>query len=294
MAYTIKQAFKDAWKYQWEPQSGNRTTRIYALEAVNYFGPNTPVEDIDAGRFMDYRFYLEQEKDNLPATINNKTSKLKVFQEMAIVHGRVKNLPLFPRNLPLRNKKNIIWEQNEIDLCTEYLRRINRKDAARQLIFLCEMGCRPIEMRRQTKADYNLKKGLVTFFKENNDNKTGNRTLPLTPKAAVAAAEQILSMKRPEDDENEFSLDQWTEKVWPLSDSELHHVVRRALEACSIPKSFIIKATRHTCGTALGRKGCTELEIANWLGHSSPQSCRRYVHMDGKVHTNAYNALVGV
>mgnify|MGYP003140552932 FL=1 len=280
MAYTIKQAFKDAWKFQWEPQAGNKTTRTYALEAVNYFGPDTPVEDIDAGRFMDYRVYLAEYKDNLPATINNKTSKLRVFQEMALVHGRVRSLPQFPKNLKLKNRKEVIWEQREIDLCVEYLRRINRKDVARQLIFLCEMGCRPVEMRRQVKSDYDLKKGLVTFFKENNDNKTGNRTLPLTPKAIKVAVEQILNMKG--------------ELVWPLSDRELHHAVRRALDECGISKTFIIKATRHTCATNLGLKGCNNIEIAAWLGHSNPQMCNRYVHMDGSEHANAYNALVGV
>tara|TARA_B100001250_G_scaffold203941_1_gene174922 strand:- start:384 stop:1226 length:843 start_codon:yes stop_codon:yes gene_type:complete len=280
MAYTIKQAFKDAWKFQWEPQAGNKTTRTYALEAVNYFGPDTPVEDIDAGRFMDYRVYLAEYKDNLPATINNKTSKLRVFQEMALVHGRVRSLPQFPKNLKLKNRKEVIWEQREIDLCVEYLRRINRKDVARQLIFLCEMGCRPVEMRRQVKSDYDLKKGLVTFFKENNDNKTGNRTLPLPPTAIKVAVEQILNMKG--------------ELVWPLSDRELHHAVRRALDECGISKTFIIKATRHTCATNLGLKGCNNIEIAAWLGHSNPQMCNRYVHMDGSEHANAYNALVGV
>tara|TARA_B100001094_G_C17989119_1_gene699222 strand:+ start:42 stop:953 length:912 start_codon:yes stop_codon:yes gene_type:complete len=303
MAYTIKQAFKDAWKFQWEPQAGNKTTRTYALEAVNYFGPDTPVEDIDAGRFMDYRVYLAEYKDNLPATINNKTSKLRVFQEMALVHGRVRSLPQFPKNLKLKNRKEVIWQQKEIDLCVEYLRRINRKDVARQLIFLCEMGCRPVEMRRQTKGDYNLKKGLVTFFKENNDNKTGNRTLPLTPKASQVAAEQLLNMKalstkRRETDEayslEQWRKDQWTQLVWPLSDRELHHAVRRALDECGISKTFIIKATRHTCATNLGLKGCNNIEIAAWLGHSNPQMCNRYVHMDGSEHANAYNALVGV
>jgi len=280
MAYTIKQAFKDAWLHQWKNQSGARTTRTYALEAVNYFGPNTPVEDIDAGRFMDYRVFLAEYKDNLPATINNKTSKLKVFQEMALVHGRVRNLPQFPKNLPVKNRKEVIWTPDEIDSCVEYFRRINRKDVARQLVFLCEMGCRPVEMRRQTKADYNLKRGLVTFFKVNNDNKTGNRTLPLTPKALQAAVKQILNMRG--------------EMVWPLSDNELHHAVRRALDECGISKTFIIKATRHTCATNLGLKGCTNMEIAAWLGHSNPQMCNRYVHMDGSEHANAYNALVGV
>ena len=142
------------------------------------------------------------------------------------------------------------------------------------------MGCRPVEMRRQVKSDYDLKKGLVTFFKENNDNKTGNRTLPLTPKAIKVAVEQILNMKG--------------ELVWPLSDRELHHAVRRALDECGISKTFIIKATRHTCATNLGLKGCNNIEIAAWLGHSNPQMCNRYVHMDGSEHANAYNALVGV
>ena len=279
--FTIKQGFDKAKKYQWNEQVGAKTTIQRALEAVSFFSPGMPIVDITAKEVIKYRKFLAKELNNSPATINAKVSTIKVMREMAVIHGEVKILPEMPKNLPVDNHKDIIWEDLELGAVCDDLMQRNREEIARFLVFLCEMGCRPVEMRRQTASDYDFDEKTVTFFKRAHDNKTSNRTLPLTPVAFDIAKRQVKNIHH-----------LWTEtQVWTTPERELNYQVTKSLNRCGIEKSFVIKATRHTCGTKLGRRGCTSLEIAAWLGHSSEQMCQRYVHMPHDQHAKAFNAL---
>ena len=276
--YTLLDAFNHAMEYQWKPSGGGyRTNVIYAKEVVSWFGANTPVAHVYPRQVIQYRKYCEEKRGNEPSTINAKVSKLSVMREMALVHGGVNNLPSFPKSLKLKNHKDDFWPDKEILAIEEYLRRRNRKDCARMFVFLCEMGCRPIEMERQTKKDYDLQNKTVEFFKEIDDNKSVNRVLPLTPIAYKCVVEQILNVKGVQ--------------VWPVTCDALRAQVQKAMDVLDIDRPAPIKLTRHTCGTRLGRNGLNSLEIANWLGHASEAMCKRYVHMDRQAHANAYNIL---
>jgi len=282
--YTLKQGFNDAVKYVWSTcvPKGQETLSGRAMDVLDYFGPNTPITSINAAKVIEYRKYLIERKNNSNSTVNYKVSALRVMREQAIVHGGVESVPVLPKNLKINKKEIEVWEDEERSLIEKYLRKICRKDAVRHFEFLCEMGCRPIEMERTTKASYNLEANppTVTFFKANNDNKNGNRTLPLTPKAHKMLVEQILNMRQDQG------------QVWPLTCDALRFQIKKACRECEIEeKSSEIKITRHTCGSRLGNEGCTALEIANWLGHSSTQMCEKYVKMNSEKHTTAYRIL---
>tara|TARA_R100000655_G_scaffold66280_1_gene104775 strand:- start:460 stop:1497 length:1038 start_codon:yes stop_codon:yes gene_type:complete len=279
--YTLQQGFNDAVRYVWSDCEGEKTLKGRGKDVLNYFGPNTDITSINAAKLIQYRKYLKERKNNSNSTINYKTSALRVMREMAIVHGGVESVPVFPTNLKIDKKQIETWTEEERIRVEEYLRLINRKDVVRHFEFLCEMGCRPIEMERTTKSSYNLEVDPpnVTFFKASNDNKNGNRTLPLTPKAYKMLVEQILNMR------------QGQENVWPLTCDALRHQIEKACRELKIEKSSVIKITRHTCGSRLGNEGATALEIANWLGHSSTQMCEKYVKMDSEKHATAYRIL---
>lgn len=276
LIYTVRDAFEDAWKYEWQYQAGSRTTRLYAEQAVAFLGADTPMEDIDAGDVMDFTHHLKEDRNNSPGTINSKYSKIRVMQQMAILHGKVRNLPVLPKNLKLNNHRQRYWKDFEIKKVCQYLEKIGRQDVIRYFLFLTEMGCRPIEMERNKASDYDFKKGTVTFFKKINDNKTGNRTLPMTPLALDMAKQQMPPVK--------------TARMWPQKISAMAYQLERAVDFCGIEKIRVIKDTRHTCGTRLGMLGKSELQISAWLGNS-PAMCKRYVHMPHDQHGECYEAL---
>ena len=274
--YTIKQAFEDAWEYQWKDASASKTHWLYGQQVLKFFGLNTPMEEVDAGSMLEFTKYLKEERGNAPATINHKYSSVRVMQEMAIVHGRVKNLPRLPKNLKLNNHRDRYWRDVEIRKVINYLEKIGRYDVIRYFLFLCEMGCRPVEMERNKASDYDLEKGTVTFFKKINDNKTGNRTLPLTPLALDVVKEQMPPMK--------------TARMWPQEMTSMAFQLKKAVDHCDIEPIRVIKDTRHTCGTRLGRSGLSAIQIAAWLGNS-PAMCERYVHLPHDQHAECYEAL---
>tara|TARA_R100000781_G_scaffold105085_1_gene68894 strand:- start:7939 stop:8805 length:867 start_codon:yes stop_codon:yes gene_type:complete len=275
--YTLKQAFNKAVSTQWKSQQAAHTTIQRATGLIEFLGPGMPIVEANAKEVMKFREYCSEVLGNSNATINAKISTLKTMRQMAVLFGDVEHLPEMPRNLTLDNHKNIVWEDPEIDAVCEDLIRRGRSDIARFFVFLIEMGCRPIEMRRQTREDYDFKNKTVTFFKRAHDNKTANRVLPLTPLAFDIAKLQVPKLN--------------SIKVWKIDKNELYFQVKKSLERCGIHKTFIIKATRHTCATRLGRRGCSSLEIAAWLGHSSEQMCQRYVHMPHDQHAKAFDAL---
>ena len=275
--YTVRNAFDDAVKYQWADTAGERQAILYGMQVVNFFEPNTPMADIDAGAVLDFKLHLKEERNNKPQTINAKYSKIRVMQQMAIQFGRVRNLPVLPKNLKLNNHRDRYWLDSEIkEVCT-YLEKIGRNDVIRYFIFLCEMGCRPIEMERNITSDFDPRKKTITFFKEENDNKNGNRTLPLTPLALQMMQEQVSPVS--------------SAKIWPQTPGSMYFQLNKARQHCNIKKIRVIKDTRHTCGTRLGKAGLSSLQIAAWLGHSSPAMCERYVHMPHDQHAECYEAL---
>ena len=279
--YILQQGFNDAVKYVWSDCEDGKTLKGRGKCVLDFFGPNTPIDSINAGKVIEYRKYLQERKDNSNSTVNYKISALRVMREMAIVHGGLESVPELPKNLKINKKKIEVWEDWEREAVEQYLMKISRKDVARHFEFLCEMGCRPIELERTIKASYNLNvvPPTVCFFKANNDNKNGNRTLPLTPKAHRMVLQQMLDMRPGQ------------KQVWPLTCDALRFQIEKACRELDIEKSSVIKITRHTCGSSLGNDGCTALEIANWLGHSSTQMCEKYVKMDSEKHATAYRIL---
>ena len=275
--YTIKNAFDDAVKHQWANTPGEKAAILYALQAVDFFEPNTPMADIDAGAVLDFKLHLKEERNNKPQTINAKYSKIRVMQQMAIQFGRVRNLPVLPKNLKLNNHRDRYWLDWEIKKVCAYLEKIGRDDVIRYFIFLCEMGCRPIEMERNIVSEFDPIKKTITFFKEQNDNKNGNRTLPLTPLALQMIQEQVPGISKA--------------KIWPQTTASMYFQLKKAAQHCDIKPIRVIKDTRHTCGTRLGMAGLSSLQIAAWLGHSSPAMCERYVHMPHDQHAECYEAL---
>ena len=146
------------------------------------------------------------------------------------------------------------------------------------LVFMGEMGCRFSEAARLKGSDVDLDKQTVRFFKPTKDNKEGNRLLRLTPRAAEAIDPFIPPMPRM--------------RVWTLKHGQLEYQIKKAMAQCGIEMPRPLHTLRHTVGSRLGNAGRSTLEIGAWLGHRSPQSCERYVHMKSEELTRCYEVLV--
>jgi integrase/recombinase XerD len=263
--FTLKDALELAKTKRWAGTVGERSSVMYAEEIAEFFGLYTPVNEVTAS---DVEKFIEkcQRKSNRPATINNKISKLKVMRDMAVRFGGVLSLPPLQKGMKVQNIKDRIWYPEERKAVRDVLLRRNKKKEADALEFLLEVGCRFSELKRLKGKDINLRKGLVCFWKAAKDNKEGNRVVPLTPTAIEAVRPYMPSLPH--------------STIWNMDRMHMYHQVKEALDTCGIEMERPLHAARHTVGTTLGNNGCTTLEIKAWLGHSTTQTCERYIHMN--------------
>ena len=130
-------------------------------------------------------------RNNQPSTINNRLSRLRKLQEMALKFGGATNVPRLPKNLKLKNIQLQTLSDDQIKRVAACLYGRGKHDEARLFVFLTEMGCRFSEAMRLKGKDIDLERSTVTFFKAVSDNKNGNRLLRLTPRALEMVQQQM-------------------------------------------------------------------------------------------------------
>jgi integrase len=85
------------------------------------------------------------------------------------------------------------------------------------------------------------------------------------------------------------------ERLFPWGKAVASNLVRRYLTDAGIytfPYQKALHSLRHSCGRALYRASKDIVVVADYLGHSSVESSRRYIHSDlNEVHEIAKGAL---
>ena len=277
--FTLRHALRRAIEDEWDgSKPDHRSAVSLAQQILEFFGPDTPVIDItyqDAERLIEWG----KARNNQPSTINNRLSRLRKLQEMALKFGGATNVPRLPKNLKLSNIQLQTFQDDQIKRIAACLYGRGRKDEARLFVFLSEMGCRFSEAMRLKGESIDLERSTVTFFKPEQDNKNGNRLLKLTPRALEMVEQQMPALP--------------SQKLWILKYDPFYKSVVAALDELGINMPRPIHTARHTCGSKLGRAGLNDYMIRDWLGHSSTQTTNRYVHLNAEALDACWEVLAG-
>jgi integrase len=277
--FTLRHALRKAIDDEWDgSKPDHRSAVSMAQQILEFFGPDTHVVDItyqDAERLIEWG----KARNNQPSTINNRLSRLRKLQEMALKFGGATNVPRLPKNLKLSNIQLQTFQDDQIKRVAACLYGRGRKDEARLFVFLSEMGCRFSEAMRLKGESIDLERSTVTFFKPEQDNKNGNRLLKLTPRALEMVEQQMPALP--------------SQKLWILKYDSFYKLVVAALDELGINMPRPIHTARHTCGSKLGRAGLNDYMIRDWLGHSSTQTTNRYVHLNAEALDACWEVLAG-
>ena len=277
--FTLHQALRKAIETEWDGSKPDHRPAVSMAEQIlEFFGPSTAVVDItyaDAERLIEWG----KARNNQPSTINNRLSRLRKLQEMALKFGGATNVPRLPKNLKLKNIQLQTYDPDQIKRVAACLYGRGKHDEARLFVFMTEMGCRFSEAMRLKGKDIDLERSTVTFFKAAQDNKNGNRLLRLTPRALEMVQQQMPPLP--------------SQKLWLLKYDTFYKLVVASLEEVNISMPRPIHTARHTCGSKLGRAGLGDFEIRDWLGHSSTQTTNRYVHLDASALDRCWEVLSG-
>ena len=264
--FTLHEALSKAIETEWDgSKADHRAALSMAEQILQFFGPSTPVADItyaDAERLITWG----KERNNKASTINNRLSRLRKLQEMALKFGGARDVPRLPKNLPLSNIQVQTFKPDQIKRVAACLYGRGKHDEARLFVFLTEMGCRFSEAMRLKGSSIDLHHKTVQFWKNVQDNKTGNRLLRLTPYALEMVEQQMPPLP--------------SQKLWSLKYDTFYKLVVAAMDEVGVVMPRPIHTARHTCGSKLGIAGLGDFEIRDWLGHSSTQTTNRYVHLN--------------
>jgi integrase len=263
--YTLQDALRDAETKVWRGTPYERSALLYARQVLVFFGPGMEVSAIGGREVNAFRDAMAA-KGNASSTINKKVSTLRVMREMAIAQG-IDTLPQLPKGLKVSNQKDRIYTPQEIEAIASLLLAWGKRQEADLFIFLTEMGPRFSEATRLRGRHLDLQRGTVTFYKDTQDNKQGNRTLGLTVRARAAIEPYAPPLPHL--------------PVWSISYAAMRYVMDKALTTLGLANEQLsIHTARHTCGSRLAVAGRSLLEIKTWLGHRSTAACERYLHLD--------------
>jgi integrase len=270
--FTVAQARQLSLQVRWAGLAYERTAAIYSGAAVEFFGPSTPLESINAPAVEQWRASLRNQ-GNRPATINRKLSALKAMFSDAQLHGRITTRPAMPKQIKEVNEKDRVMSDRERDGLCEYFHAIEEPAAALVLVFLLETCTRFGEVERLRWSDVDFQLCRVTFWKTKNKNP---RTVPLTARAmdAVKACGVPVPAAR----------------VFPYSYDRYRRLFDRAKEHLGLAhdQAFTVHTTRHTCASKLATKGISLAVLMNFGGWTSPAAVKRYLHLS----TDALSACV--
>ncbi len=264
--WTIQQAFDQTLRHQWMGKAGAPKALLNAKQAVDFFGPNTPTNDITSNWILEWMEELQDARENAASTCNKKLSALSVMLKRAETFGGLDRLPKMKRYS--EGKHRIVWfTDQEEKLMLETSLKLGFKVLHDYILFAMHTGFRRSELLSLTLKNYH--RGSLILHA--GSTKSGAaRTVTTTDQM-----KSILAIRQACGDLAVFpGLTQATLRFqW---ESLRNHLGR------SDDPGFIVHVMRHTCATRMVAENINLNVVMAWMGHAVIATTMRYAHLMDK------------
>jgi len=256
LAEAYKLTVKDVWS-QRKSDNGQKNARAI----LNYFGEETPVDSITTSMIREMVNEFADEQGNAGSTVNGKLSALSMMLKTSADEGWIETLPRIKRRSAGNHRIRWIDNREELDLlntCTQY-----GFNALREFIIVAiDTGFRRMELLNFESKQY---RNEMLHLHPDETKTSKARSIP-----ATSRVDAIIQARRGNErvfhDLNAYSLrTQWD-------------VVRAALGKTEDPQ-FVVHMLRHTCASRLAMQDKTAQFIQAWMGHATPLTTARYMHL---------------
>lgn len=269
--WTLKQAVDGAMLDRWSGSASQETVEKNVRSILTFFGPDTPITDIDEDRIAEFRQWL-RERGNTNATINRKTSALSVLLRYAYANRHLDRMPSIGRLQEHNTHERYVTPEEEKQIITVFTTWDKREHALATMILL-DTGLRIGELLSLRLADVDFarsRSGVINIWKQNTKTRR-SRTVPLTERASKALHELIALNNAEKPTDRVCPHDQWWfRRAW---DRMKQHI---GLVDCD---PFVPHILRHTFGSRLAQRGVPLQKIGYLMGHTSPTTTMRYAHL---------------
>ena len=267
--WTIKEACDAVKASRWNHTLSPQTPAANAACAVEFFGADCLLKDINQERIDSYVEYLRS-IGNSNATINKKLTIIHVLITEAEERGRygATKMPKMPRQKPRDHRIRFISPEEEHDLL-QAMRARGFRDQADAVLVLLYTGFRCGELWKLEVRDVDLVNNVITTW----ETKTGrSRSVPIVPCIRDVLKAHCEGKK---DRDNVFpgSCRQWIKYCWTVCKKDI---------GLADDEQFVPHMLRHSCATRLSQQGVSLPVIKNWLGHSCITTTMRYAHFNQK------------
>jgi integrase len=270
-AWTLGQTVDGAMLDRWSGSASQETVEKNVRSILTFFGPDTPITDIDEDRIAKFRQWL-RERGNTNATINRKTSALSVLLRYSYANRHLDRMPSIGRLQEHNTHERYVTPVEEKQIITVFT-TWGKQEHALVTVILLDTGLRIGELLSLRLADVDFarsRNGVITIWKQNAKTKR-SRTVPLTERAAKALHELITINSAEKPTDRVCPHDQWWfRRAW---DRMKEHI---GLVDCA---PFVPHILRHTFGSRLAQRGVPLQKIGYLMGHTSPTTTMRYAHL---------------
>lgn len=260
-SWTMQEAFTHI-QGVWAGTGGEDCQVRNARMAVDFFGPNTPLEDITC-EWMDSYYARLKQLGNSNSTLNKKRSALSFMMTHAIRRGKLTAKPYLERFDEGVGRIRFLTQDEEAN-ATAVLARWGYSDHVDAFTVLIDTGFRPSELWRVQARDIDFEVGVISVWATKTDHP---RSVPMTQRVRTIMEHRRDSIKTgplfP-------YFNSWFEDVWNRMKTHL---------GMNDDLQFVPYALRHTCASRLVQRGVHLQVVKEWMGHKSIQTTLRYAHL---------------
>jgi integrase len=257
---TLQDAFDITLREVWSQKKSNHGKRS-AEFVLKLLGKDKLIEEVNTSLIRELVAELEEDFGNAGSTVNAKLSSLSMMLKTAADEGWLESLPRIKRRKP--GDHRIRWLDGEeemlvLNACTKF----DFMDLRDFVICAIDTGFRRMELLKFKYKEY--RNGMLHLHPD--QTKTSKaRAVP-----ATARVHDILVSRS--NSESVFA---------GLSEKQLYRQwdeVRAFLGKTNDPQ-FVIHMLRHTCASRLAMQDKSAQFIQAWMGHSTPITTARYMHL---------------
>lgn len=262
-AWSLRRAFERTRDREWKGKASEGHAVRNAQIALDFFGPETRLDQITTAKIDDYVEELER-RGNSDATINRKLAALSKLFTVAAQRGGVQGKPHFPRKQESQGRIRYL-DDNEEQALLDTFQHFGKTDHRDAVIVLVDTGIRCGELWRIKRRDIDHKSGLIHVWETKSD---VPRSVPMTTRVADVIARRSANLDR---GDRLFPYDNWWLRTgWQR--------VRDHLGYTDDPQ-WVPHMLRHTCASRLVQRGAPLKVVQEWLGHKTITITMRYSHL---------------